>query len=104
MALKKPETVERIALNKGRFGGTEFPCPTCGRGREVQIDRRGKPYISCYPCGIQLFVRLDEGIDKMEMIVRATGGREGPPRHPNKNQPDPRVRATHPHFQRRKAG
>lgn len=73
---KAAHTVRRIEQNRERFGGKTFPCPCCRQAQAVKIDRRGKPYIGCDPCGVQLFVRLPQGIDHMAEWIE--GGRKGP--------------------------
>ncbi len=39
-----------------------FPCPVCADPREVKLTKKGKPYVTCDPCGIQVFVRGPSGI------------------------------------------
>ncbi len=46
-----------------------FPCPICAIAREVRISKKNKPYITCDPCGVQLFVRGREGIDAFNRLV-----------------------------------
>lgn len=47
----------------GELNGTKmFPCPVCTDPREVRITKKKKPYITCDPCGIQVFVRGPAGI------------------------------------------
>jgi transcription elongation factor Elf1 len=43
-------------------GKRRFPCPVCVSPREVRLTKKRKPYITCDPCGIQLFVRGPAGI------------------------------------------
>ena len=57
------------ALNGKRI----FPCPVCGVATEVRITKKSKPYITCDPCGIQLFVRGPGGIRDFNRLV-ARGG------------------------------
>lgn len=40
----------------------QFPCPVCLNPCEVRHTIKRKPYITCDPCGIQLFVRGPAGI------------------------------------------
>lgn len=42
-----------------------FPCPLCGRIKEVRINRRSKPFLRCDDCGLLLFVNRRSGIDIM---------------------------------------
>jgi predicted RNA-binding Zn-ribbon protein involved in translation (DUF1610 family) len=46
-----------------------FPCPTCTELREVKLTKKNKPYITCDPCGIQLFVRGPAGISSFQRMV-----------------------------------
>ncbi len=50
-----------------------FPCPVCAIPREVRTSKKNKPYITCDPCGIQVFVRGPFGILGFNRLVdRAT--------------------------------
>lgn len=42
-----------------------FPCPVCGELRVLEQTIKGKPYLTCNDCGVQLFVRGKEGIRKI---------------------------------------
>jgi hypothetical protein len=68
---KSPKTVARIETNTARFSRAEVPCPICGYQLRVKIDRRGKPYVGCLPCGVQLFVRRERGIKLLLDTLRA---------------------------------
>jgi transcription elongation factor Elf1 len=46
-----------------------FPCCVCSEPREVRITKKGKPYIICNPCGVQMFVRVDTGIRLFDALV-----------------------------------
>ncbi len=46
-----------------------FPCPVCMDPREVRQTKKNKPYITCDPCGIQVFVRGPSGIAAFERLV-----------------------------------
>ena len=52
------------SANTGRF-----PCPLCGRGRDVRESKKQKPYVVCDPCGVQLFVRSPEGISAFNRLL-----------------------------------
>jgi transcription elongation factor Elf1 len=39
-----------------------FPCPVCTGAREVRLTKKNKPYVTCDPCGIQVFIRGPAGI------------------------------------------
>jgi DNA-directed RNA polymerase subunit RPC12/RpoP len=47
-----------------------LPCILCGRKLEKRIDKNGKPYFVCDPCGIQLFVRRKHGMELLEEVFR----------------------------------
>lgn len=46
-----------------------FPCPICGEGLDVRETKKGKPYVVCNGCGMQMFVRVGSGIRKFERLV-----------------------------------
>ncbi len=46
-----------------------FPCPVCTDPREVRLTKKNKPYITCDPCGIQVFVRGPAGIAAFERLI-----------------------------------
>jgi transcription elongation factor Elf1 len=46
-----------------------FPCPVCMDLREVRITKKAKPYVTCDPCGIQLFIRGPAGIAAFNGLV-----------------------------------
>lgn len=50
-------------------GRRMFPCPVCTDPREVKITKKRKPYITCDPCGIQVFVRGPAGIAAFNRLV-----------------------------------
>lgn len=52
-----------------------IPCFLCGRKLERRTTKWGKPYFVCDRCGIQLFVRGKQGIERLETFFRnaATG-------------------------------
>jgi len=46
-----------------------FPCCICGQGLEVRQTKKGKPYVICDPCGMQMFVRIESGIRRFNELV-----------------------------------
>ena len=42
----------------------EFPCPTCGRFCKVGTTKKDKPYYVCDLCGVQVFIRAEDGIKR----------------------------------------
>src|SRR5712691_5536259 len=53
-----------------------FPCPVCTIPREVRQTKKNKPYITCDPCGVQLFIRGPAGIEEFNRLMERAG-REG---------------------------
>jgi len=47
-----------------------LPCPLCGKRMGIRISKKSKPYCICFDCGMQLFVRNETGIDRLQ---RKTG-------------------------------
>jgi ssDNA-binding Zn-finger/Zn-ribbon topoisomerase 1 len=44
----------------------QIPCPTCHRELEHRMSKKQKPYFVCDFCGVQIFFRLQEGIERLE--------------------------------------
>ena len=47
-----------------------FPCPLCAEGLEIRESKKGKPYVVCYGCGVQIFVRAEPGIRRLSELVK----------------------------------
>jgi transcription elongation factor Elf1 len=47
----------------------KFPCPVCTVTRTVKLTKKNKPYVTCDPCGIQLFVRGPAGIAELTRLL-----------------------------------
>lgn len=45
-----------------------MPCPVCGVLVPVKPTHRGKPYWQCDQCGVQVFVRRKEGIQRFREL------------------------------------
>ncbi len=58
--------MKRISVNRSP---RLFPCCVCGEPREVRTTKKGKPYMICDPCGVQMFVRVETGIRRFEALV-----------------------------------
>ena len=54
----------------------KFPCPVCTRPLPVKITKKDKPYVTCDPCGVQLFVRGPVGIEEFNRLIER-GNRDG---------------------------
>jgi transcription elongation factor Elf1 len=57
-------------------GKQMFPCPVCTDPREVRLTKKKKPYITCDPCGIQVFVRGPAGIAAFNRLIDRANGRD----------------------------
>lgn len=57
-------------------GNKLFPCPVCTELHEVRLTKKKKPYITCDPCGIQLFVRGPAGIAAFNRLIDAATGQD----------------------------
>jgi len=49
-----------------------FPCPVCTMPREVLLTKKDKPYLTCDPCGVQVFVRGPSGIKEFSRLLQST--------------------------------
>lgn len=63
----------RVAIMNGK---RMFACPVCIDPREVKITKKNKPYITCDPCGIQVFVRGPAGIEAFNRMVERGGKKD----------------------------
>ncbi len=54
-----------------------FPCPLCGSSLQIRVARTQKPYCHCDPCGIQLFFRGRNGIERLQKLVSSGALAEG---------------------------
>lgn len=55
-----------------------LPCFLCAAMLERRIDKNGKPYFVCNPCGIQLFVRRKHGIGLLNKLLSDSAKNEIP--------------------------
>jgi predicted RNA-binding Zn-ribbon protein involved in translation (DUF1610 family) len=51
------------------FAGKAFPCPVCGSDLQLRVARTQKPYCHCDPCGLQLFFRGKNGIQRLKKLL-----------------------------------
>jgi transcription elongation factor Elf1 len=58
------------------IGKRMFPCPVCTDPREVKITKKAKPYITCDPCGIQVFIRGPAGISAFNRLVEGAASKD----------------------------
>lgn len=61
---------------RAEFEG-ELPCPVCSKPMQVRIAKTQKPYFMCNPCGVQLFVRRPEGMDRLTERLKIFEERRG---------------------------
>ena len=47
-----------------------LPCFLCGKQLDQRTDKNNKPYFICNPCGMQIFIRRELGIKKLEELIR----------------------------------
>lgn len=52
-----------------------FECPLCGRALDVRLSKKGKPYVTCDQCSLQMFVRGPAGITRFGELAHASDGR-----------------------------
>lgn len=47
--------------------GKKLNCPLCKEKVEIRLDEKHqKPYLICNPCGVQLFIRREDGINRLK--------------------------------------
>jgi DNA-directed RNA polymerase subunit RPC12/RpoP len=49
-----------------------LPCFLCGQNLDKRITKKEKPYFVCDPCGVQLFVRGKQGMERLERFLHAS--------------------------------
>ena len=55
-----------------------IPCFLCGKQLYRRIDKNGKSYFICNPCGTQIFVRRPQGIENLDELIKAVRNRDLP--------------------------
>ena len=58
------------------YGKRTFPCPVCTDPREARLTKKKKPYITCDPCGIQVFIRGPAGIAAFNRLIDRADGQD----------------------------
>ncbi len=48
----------------------KFRCPLCGKDLPIQYSKKNKPYVTCTECGLQMFIRYEQGIQRLEEISK----------------------------------
>lgn len=46
-----------------------FPCPLCLVPLRIRSSKKGKPYVVCDACGVQMFVRAKPGIARLTSLM-----------------------------------
>ena len=59
-------------VNVGEEKMGSLPCFLCGCKLEKRVSKNSKPYFVCDPCGVQLFVRRKQGIERLENLFRTS--------------------------------
>ena len=72
-----------------------FACPLCGKQLDVRASKKGKPYVTCNDCSLQLFVRGPAGIERFDKMAHTYDGRAKAQVVP-KLLPDPKLRRGRP--------
>ncbi len=52
-----------------------FACPLCSRQCQVRSTKKGKPYLICDVCGLQMFVRYEASVARVADGARVETGR-----------------------------
>jgi hypothetical protein len=55
-----------------------LPCLLCLKKLKQRTSRRLKPYFVCNSCGVQLFIRREQGIEKLKELTDSMKMRELP--------------------------
>lgn len=53
------------------FSGKPFPCPVCNMELRLKTSCKSKPYCTCLECGIQIFFRGQEGIARLNKMIKS---------------------------------
>ena len=65
-------------LNDIKGDALMFQCPVCERWLLVMKSKRDKPYVVCDDCGVQMFIRFNEGIKRFfQKCVKKSNIKEG---------------------------
>ncbi len=51
-----------------------IPCPVCAESREVSETKKGKPYVHCDDCCVQVFERKERVIARLHKVSRRRKG------------------------------
>ena len=68
--------LDNVTLDNDQEKDSYFPCPVCGEMLLVEVTKNQKPYCTCNDCGIQLFIRGKQGIERFSNLLGKSGLRE----------------------------
>ena len=54
------------------YAEKKFPCPVCSASLTLRVARTQKPYCHCDACGIQLFFRGKNGIQRLKTLLASS--------------------------------
>jgi len=46
-----------------------IPCFLCGDFQKIKLSKNNKPYFICNICGIQAFIRKDDGVNRLNDLI-----------------------------------
>jgi ssDNA-binding Zn-finger/Zn-ribbon topoisomerase 1 len=55
------------SINKSR----SIYCPLCGTQLDIRESVKSKPYVVCDPCGMQMFIRKEHGINALKRALES---------------------------------
>lgn len=44
------------------------PCLLCGEPMEIYASGNGKPYLDCFGCGVQVFIRRNSSVNRFDQL------------------------------------
>ncbi len=47
----------------------KFPCPLCKDLLEIKLSKKHLPYFICESCGVQMFIRYENGAKRLKKLV-----------------------------------
>lgn len=57
---------------------TKIPCFLCSKKLQRRTDKNAKPYFICNPCGTQIFIRGEQGIENLNELIATLRERDFP--------------------------
>lgn len=68
-----------------------FACPLCKNPLDVRMSKKGKPYVTCGDCALQLFVRGTAGIERFGKLVHSHSQDSNEPASLPIPEPEPKL-------------